>query len=123
VSASASSSPSATGSSSAFFVRLRPPRRLRPLRAVLGVVGVLVGRAVLGAALALEDRVDEVGLAQAAVAVDGELTGEGVQVGEGALFESGTGQHGHDGVLLWRSVVGRRPARVDVSGRRPGEER
>ena len=44
--------------------------------------------------LAREDGVDELGLAQAAEAVDAELVGEQVQVGERALLQGGAVQDG-----------------------------
>ena len=50
-------------------------------------LGLRLGGAGAVPGLAGEDRVDEVGLAQPAEAVDAELVGEQVQVGERALLE------------------------------------
>src|SRR5439155_20956889 len=73
--------------------------------------GVLDCAGAVLAALAGEDRVDEVGLAQPAVAVDAELGGERVQVGERAVLEAAAIQDGHDGLLPWL-VGGLRPRGV-----------
>ena len=76
----------------------------------LGLVDGLVGRRLL-AALAGDDRLDEVGLAQAAEAVDAQLAGEQVKVGERTALEGVAGEHGQGGILLWgrwdRSASGR----------------
>src|SRR4051812_30923052 len=70
---------------------------------------VLGERLVVVAALVLDDAVDELGLAQAAEAVDAELRRDRVQIGERARLQGGAGQNGH-GVLLRDVGVGRRPA-------------
>ena len=60
----------------------------------LGVVAALVG----------DDPVDEVGLAQTAEAVEAELRGDRVQIGEGARLQGGAGQHGHEASSYVASV-------------------
>ena len=52
------------------------------------------GLGLVGAGLALDDRVDQFGLAQPAEAVDTELVGEQVQIGEWALLQRGAVQNG-----------------------------
>ncbi len=68
---------------------------------------------LLRATLAVEDAVDELGLAQAAKAVEPQLAGDGVQVGKGAGLERGAREDGHV-----RTSVGRRWA-PDRVGQRP----
>src|SRR6185437_5526612 len=64
-----------------------------PAATRLVVVAALL-RALLGFGLGNrgDDRVDQLGLAQAAEAVDAELVGEQVQIGEWALLQSGAVQ-------------------------------
>src|SRR5215212_824241 len=65
--------------------------------------------------LAGDDRVDQLRLAQAAKAVDAELVGDQVEVGERALVERVAVEHGsHAGLLRF---VGWQPGRVVRSGR------
>ena len=88
--------------------------------ALLGVVAVLldVGAGLL-AALAGEDRVDQVVLAQAAEVLDPELAGEQVEVGERALLEPGAVKHGgHVVPFLRMSVGGHRAALCAAAGNR-----
>jgi hypothetical protein len=58
-----------------------------------------------------DDALDELGLAQAAEAVDPELGGDRVQIGERAGLQRGAGQNGHGSSFVGVGV-GRRPGRV-----------
>ena len=112
-SASSSASTSASGSLSAGLARRGAPR-LRPARVGLGLLGLL-GRSAVLARLLGDDRVDQVGLAQAAEAVDAELVGDQVKVGERAALERVAvqdGRHGTpwDGRMAARPRCAQRPA-------------
>jgi hypothetical protein len=90
-------------------------------RGRLGVTGGQRGDGALGLAglaLALEDGVDEIALAQLAEAVDGQLLGQLVQVGERGVLQRGAGQDGH--VAFSSGSFGRASGRVEGSGRRRG---
>ena len=68
--------------------------RARGGRFVFGVLRLGLG--LVGAALlSLEDRVDQLFLAQAAVAVYRELGGDRVQIGKRAVLERGSVDHSH----------------------------
>jgi len=74
---------------------------------LVGHVGLLRRRVLSGhgagcgwrglAALAGENRVDEIRLAQAAEGVEADLRGDGVKIGERAGLERGAVEHGHVG--------------------------
>ena len=104
--------------------RLRARRRLGRRRAPPASPRLGRGRRVV-AGLAGEDRVDQVGLAQAAEAVDAELVGEQVQVGERALLQRGAVQDGGHGGLLRYGSVGARPRwrQRPATVRQPSERR
>ncbi len=89
---------------------------------------VLVGGALLedlllrrAAGLRFQDGLDEVGLAELAVALEAQLGREDVQVGERRGLQGGAGQDGHGWCLSVRSFGGR-PAAL-VSGRRASGSR
>jgi hypothetical protein len=120
---SASPSASASGSvglgagAAARLGRLRLRLRLR--RGLRLHLGLGLGRCRPVAGLARDDRVDQVLLAQPAEAVDAELVGDQVEVGERALLERVAVQYGRHVVLLESVLVGWRSGRVVRSGRQP----
>ena len=113
--ASASASASVSTSESATGAALARERR----RGLGASSSSHLGGRRLGAGLARDDRVDQVGLAQAAEAVDAELVGDQVEVGERALLERVAVQDGRHVVLLGSVMVGWRSGRVVRSGRQP----
>ncbi len=85
------------------------PEAAPVVAAVIGVLDAL-GSDVVLAGLLGDDRVDQVGLAEAAVAVHAELVGEQVEIGKGRLREGGGVEHGRHEVSFSSVWVGRRPA-------------
>ncbi len=79
-----------------------------------GLAGAIRGRPVLA-----EDRFDQLGLAQAAKAVQPDLVGDRVQVGQSACLKLGALEYGHWFLLLrwWDRAVGV-PPRWTAAGTR-----